>query len=99
VTTGDAHVEPELALGALHQRGARVVVCEGGPTLNGSLLERDVVDELCLTVSPTLVSGADPRIARGTSLGPPDRLALDRILVEDGFVYLRYLRDRSATAP
>jgi riboflavin biosynthesis pyrimidine reductase len=71
-----------------------VVVCEGGPTLNGTLLERGVVDELCLTVSPVLVSGEDPRVMRGGTVHPPDRLLLDRALVEDGFVFFRYVSDR-----
>lgn len=98
VSAGDARIEPELALAALYQRGARVVVCEGGPTLNGTLLERGLVDELCLTVSPVLVSGEDPRVIRGGTVHPPDRLLLDRALVEDGFVFFRYVSDRTAGA-
>jgi len=94
VSAGDARFEPELALAALRQGGANVVVCEGGPSLNGTLLERDLVDELCLTVAPVLVSGDDPRVMRGPTVHPPHRLALERILVEDGFAFFRYVRDR-----
>ena len=52
VVAGEVHVEPDLALARLHERGAAVVICEGGPTLNGALLASGVVDELCLTVAP-----------------------------------------------
>ena len=35
-----------------------------------------------------------PRVARGLALDPPQRVAVDRILTEDGFLFLRYLADR-----
>jgi riboflavin biosynthesis pyrimidine reductase len=34
-------------------------------TLFGALLEADCVDELCLTVSPSIEAGDAPRIAAG----------------------------------
>jgi riboflavin-specific deaminase-like protein len=91
---GDARVDPDLALAQLHERGARVVICEGGPTLNGALLASGTVDELCLTVAPVLVSGEDPRVARGPTVHPPDTLRLDRVLLEDDFLFFRYLSRR-----
>ncbi len=84
----------DLALQRLHERAAGVVVCEGGPTLNGTLLARGAVDELCLTVAPVLVSGEDPRVARGPTVHPPDALHLDRVLLDDGFLFCRYLSVR-----
>ena len=94
VVAGDGHVDPDLALARLHERDAKVVICEGGPTLNGALLASGVVDELCLTVAPVLVSGDDPRMARGPTVHPPDPLHLDRALLEDDFVFFRYLSVR-----
>ena len=41
----------------LHARGATQLLCEGGPHLFGALIAADLVDELCLTVSPLLVGG------------------------------------------
>jgi riboflavin-specific deaminase-like protein len=91
VPAGADHLDPVRALGLLHARGARVVVCEGGPTLNHALFASDGVDELCITFSPLLAAGDDPRVIRGPTLHPPRRLRLDRQLVEDGFVFSRYL--------
>ena len=47
----------QRALGELADRRARVVLCEGGPTLNGQLVAEGLIDELCVSVSPTLVGG------------------------------------------
>jgi riboflavin biosynthesis pyrimidine reductase len=68
-----------------------VVLCEGGPTLLGELISLDLLDELCLTLSPVL--GGDPL---PVAVSPPDapliRLALAHTLVGEGTLYLRYQR-------
>lgn len=89
---GHTRVEPRLALRALHERGAQVVVCEGGPTLNGELLGAGLVDEVCLTVAPLLVGGDSPRVAAGKPLPEPTGMALDRVLESAGWLFLRYVR-------
>jgi len=89
---GHARVEPRQALRELHERGARIVVCEGGPTLNGELLARSLVDELCLTVAPVLVGGTAPRAIDGPQRPEPMGMLLDRVLEADGWLFLRYLR-------
>lgn len=94
VAVGAEHVDPARALAALAQRGTGVVLCEGGPTLNGTLLRAGLVDELCLSVAPLLASGDDPRIVRGPTLDPLHALRLERVLVEDGFAFFRYLAIR-----
>jgi riboflavin biosynthesis pyrimidine reductase len=65
VVAGSTRVDGALAVAALHERGLRRVLCEGGPTLFGAMLADDAVDELCLTVEPSLEGGAAPRIAHG----------------------------------
>lgn len=40
------------AVDALHARGYARILCEGGPTLFGALMESRLVDELFLTLSP-----------------------------------------------
>jgi riboflavin biosynthesis pyrimidine reductase len=54
-------VEPQALVAALHDRGLTRLLCEGGPSLLTSLLAADVVDELCLTTSPTVV-GEGPHL-------------------------------------
>jgi diaminohydroxyphosphoribosylaminopyrimidine deaminase/5-amino-6-(5-phosphoribosylamino)uracil reductase len=50
---------PRFALKALHDRGVRHVLLEGGPTLAGAFLEARCVDEVIAYISPTLL-GAGP---------------------------------------
>ena len=94
LTAGDATVDLVDALRQLRARGDRVVVCEGGPSLNGQLVAADLVDELTLTLSPLLAAGQSARVTHGTAPDYPLGMALDRILEEDGLLFLRYLRTR-----
>lgn len=94
VVAGVAQVDLALALAQLGARGAGVVLCEGGPTLNGQLVAADLVDEWCLTLAPVLAGGDAKRAAVGApAAAPPSPLALDRVLVADeGDALLRYVR-------
>jgi len=67
---------------------------EGGPTLNAQMLAADLVDEACITVSPRLVGGRSARMAVGDFAGT-DAWRLAHVLEEDGFLFVRYLRDRA----
>jgi riboflavin-specific deaminase-like protein len=91
IFAGTGSVDVVEALIACRARGASVVLCEGGPTLNGQLVAAGVVDEVCVTVAPDLVGGTSARVA---SAGPEHRtpLALDRVLEHDGALFLRYYR-------
>lgn len=62
---GEASVDVREMVDALADAGLPQVLCEGGPHLFGALIEADRVDELCLSLSPTLVAGAAGRIVRG----------------------------------
>ncbi|MFQ5523109.1 MAG: dihydrofolate reductase family protein [Acidimicrobiia bacterium] len=72
--------------------GAKVVLCEGGPSLNGQLAAAGLVDEINLTVAPVIVSGESARIVHGEEADPPADMTLDRILMGDRVLFLRYLR-------
>ena len=54
LTAGAGSVDLGAAMRALAARGFHHVLCEGGPTLNTSLAAAQLVDELCLTLSPQL---------------------------------------------
>jgi riboflavin biosynthesis pyrimidine reductase len=88
---GEERLDVNVMLDAFAKRGLRQVLCEGGPTLFGTLLDADRVDELCLTISPLIEAGNAPRIAAGT-LQQARRMALHHVLVSDGTLVLRYLR-------
>ena len=91
VVAGDEAVDPVRALAALAERGHRVALCEGGPSLLGQLVAAGVLDELCLTVSPLVAAGDGPRVVTGAALAAPARMALASALEDDGFLLLRYL--------
>lgn len=97
VVCGEERLDVRVMLAELGKRALRQVLCEGGPTLFGSLLDADRVDELCLTISPLIEAGDARRIAAGT-LTEARRMALHHILVADGTLMLRYLRARRDSA-
>lgn len=92
-TGGGEIVDAAAAVAALHERGLTRVLCEGGPQLFGALLAADVVDELCLTIEPTLEAGTARRIAAGL-LPQPRALELVHVLRSASTLLLRYARVR-----
>jgi riboflavin-specific deaminase-like protein len=92
IVAGADTVDLAAGLTALAGTGAGVVLCEGGPTLNGQLLAADLIDEACLTIAPVLAGGAASRIMHGSPLDQAQRLRLDRVLEQDGLLLLRYVR-------
>ncbi|MEU5797658.1 pyrimidine reductase family protein [Streptomyces sp. NPDC047813] len=85
-------VDPERAVRALAGLGHQRLLTEGGPRLLGQLIAAEVLDELCLTLSPTLTAGDAQRVAGGPSVAVPRRFELVSLLEEDGFLFGRYRR-------
>lgn len=54
LTAGSGSVDLAAALKVLGAEGMHHVLCEGGPRLNTSLAAAQLIDELCLTLSPQL---------------------------------------------
>lgn len=94
IVCGEEQVDLAGVLAELDRRGLRRVDCEGGPTLFGSLIAADLVDELCLTVSPLLAAGDAARIAHGAHPDQVRALRLVSVSHEDSGLFLRYLRER-----
>ena len=83
---GDADLDPHAILEALRTHGLERVVCEGGPTLASRFVEARAVDELCVTVAPTIGPAPSPFIH--VADGAPT--SLHGMLVDEaGFSYLR----------
>ncbi|OHU18764.1 hypothetical protein BKG76_19650 [Mycobacteroides franklinii] len=85
-------VDLRAALTGLHSRGLSRVLCEGGPSLLGTLLAARLVDELCLTVAPTTVGGDGGRIVSSPTEAPT---AWQRVLLladADGYLFTRHVR-------
>ncbi len=69
----------------------RSVLCEGGPTIFGALLQEDLVDELFLSLAPKLTGGGRaPGITSGPALTDLRQLSLEWAIEADSSLYLRY---------
>jgi diaminohydroxyphosphoribosylaminopyrimidine deaminase/5-amino-6-(5-phosphoribosylamino)uracil reductase len=67
-----------LALEALRVRGITSVLCEGGPTLAGRLIERELVDRIDWLIAPALLHGPDAVRVLGSFVGER-ALEFDRV--------------------
>lgn len=93
IDCGASSVGPARLMLALAERGMPQVLCEGGPHLFGELLAADLVDELCLSLSPVLVGGSAGRIAQGAAEAAR-RMRLVHALPAGDMLLLRYARAR-----
>lgn len=94
IVAGETTVDPARALEALAQRGMQVVTCEGGPSLITLLLGADMLDELCLTVTP-LVGGDPLRLVADAPQLPLLRLDLAHAVAGGrDELFLRYVSPR-----
>jgi len=92
--SADVAILPDLSPATIlaHLGAAKVVLLEGGPTLNGQFAAAGLIDEINLSTSPTLLSGDSARIAKGPQLIPPQGMAIDRVLLGERLLFVRYLR-------
>lgn len=89
---GSGHrVDLAGAVDVLTDSGRGRLLCEGGPKLLAAMLAAQRLDELCLSVSPQLRSGAGLRILDGPELPAAVGLTLHTLLADDGFLFARYL--------
>jgi riboflavin biosynthesis pyrimidine reductase len=86
---GDDDVDLPTALDRLSDLGMQLLLCEGGPQLFRDALRAGVVDELALSLSPTLVGAAGARLL-GEELADRVTLDLRQVLEEDGLLFTRY---------
>ena len=91
VDLGGSECSPPTMLADLSARGVKVVLCEGGPTLNGQLLAERLIDEYCLTISPRAVGNSGGADLVRQVADAPHEFRLDRVLVAEGFLFCRYL--------
>ncbi len=91
---GDSTLAPHALVDALRELGFDSIVCEGGPTLAGSLLDAGLVDEVCLSTSPLLGGPA----VQPFTLTRARQMVLCGLLVDDaGVSYARWTAARPAT--
>ena len=90
IVQGQESVDMAAAVDSLALRGLRRILCEGGPHLMGDLTASGRLDELCLTIAPTLVAGEHPRITAGAAVTAN---LMPRLLIESqGTILGRWVR-------
>ncbi|MFZ0905201.1 MAG: pyrimidine reductase family protein [Mycobacterium sp.] len=85
-------VDEAAVLAALADRGLFRVLTEGGPMLFSSFVERGLLDELCLTIAPSLVGGLAGRIATGPGQVLTEMRCAHILTDEGGYLYTRYVK-------
>ncbi len=91
--TDPGDVDLSALLRRLAELGLTRVLTEGGPNLLGAFIAADLLDELCLTIAPTIVGGQSKRIADGHA-ELITRLQRRHVLTDDdGYLYTRYSRE------
>ncbi|WP_353807204.1 pyrimidine reductase family protein [Agromyces sp. SYSU T00194] len=86
---GEDAVDLPAAVAALRRIGHGRVLCEGGPTLLGALVDAGLVDELCLTLGPVVAGGDAGRIVVHAA-ERARRMHLVHALPSGDLVFLRY---------
>lgn len=93
VDCGDETVDFRLVVEHLAAAGQPRILCEGGPSLLGSLIAVDALDELCLTTSPYVAGGDAGRVAASAGSGSLHPLRAAHVLTDDdGYVFSRWTR-------
>ena len=96
VKVGDSPlVDPAEVVSTLAEMGHQIILCEGGPSINGQLLEADLVDEFNISTAPVAIGGNSSRLAHSSAeINPGLEFELDAILAGDRMMFSRYLRSR-----
>ncbi|ANM29763.1 hypothetical protein ABI59_09515 [Acidobacteria bacterium Mor1] len=90
---GSGRVDMAALLERLHERGVEQLLAEGGGELNWALAQADLLDELFITVAPSLLGGREaPTLLEGPGFAMADqtRLELADLTREGDEIYLRY---------
>lgn len=87
---GEESVDFKSLFAHLRENGINLLLCEGGPTIFSELAKENLIDELCLTISPRIGSGPPTGFANIGS-NPPIEMTLASYFETDGFLFCRYL--------
>jgi len=93
LVAGGQRVEPRRAVEVLAERGHRVVLCEGGPTLLGDVVEAGLLDELCFTLAPLMGGDHLPISLSPAGAERITELRLAHAALDGSTLFLRYERD------
>lgn len=89
IVSGDAAVDLPSAFEQLRRRSLTKVLTEGGPHLLGDVSAFGLLDELALSVSPTIAGGDAGRIVQ-TDAVLLQQMSLKGLLEDSGFLFALY---------
>jgi len=92
IIAGEVELDWSAALAGLAALGLPRISCEGGPGINGALLDAKLVDEAFITVAPALVGGDGLRLTRTGTPAERYDLTLVSALTYGSELLLRYRR-------
>nr|WP_281387062.1 dihydrofolate reductase family protein [Jiangella mangrovi] len=94
VVAGEHDLDVPAAVRALAERGLTRILCEGGPHLLAALVAAGALDELCYTMTPSMVGGVSERM-----LATPSNLVSDwsigHVLEDQGTLLMRWVARRT----
>jgi 5-amino-6-(5-phosphoribosylamino)uracil reductase len=88
----DADDLPSVLRSLREQHAVRSLLCEGGPRLFNSFIAADFVDELFLTLAPTIAGGGEHAVTEGLQASSPLGFRLVWALAHESQLFLRYAR-------
>ncbi len=89
VQLGRTEVDFQALLDLFVSRGWSKILCEGGPTLLGSLHTLGLIDELALTIAPHVIGSGRSLLQEGTEIKRD--FVLSSLLQADGNLFTRYI--------
>ena len=93
LVAGEDSVSVTRAVALLRAHGMHRILCEGGPTLLGELVDADAVAEICVTLAPKLAASQPVgHRLRPSGLPVPVALRLEHALVYGDYLFLKYCR-------
>jgi riboflavin-specific deaminase-like protein len=92
IVVGKDTIDPARIVAALQERGLDRILCEGGPFVLSQLIEHDLVDDMCLTVSPYLAGSQPTTLQPASAREVPTQMRLRHALTRNDLLYLRYSR-------
>lgn len=94
ITAGKNRIEIKKLLQILHKQKIRTILLEGGGTTNWEFIQKNLVDEIIITITPYIVGGSSARnLVEGagfSKIADSFKLKLKKVQRQNNEIVLRY---------